>query len=212
MLAYRNATTIEHGRDIRKALLCSPPAPFVPGEFALLRAPLIMLTGDPRPGEEFTVTVPPSTILEICEIWPEVIAFTAGGEPLRGDRPAFPEREVTIDAWRIRVRADGEDHLTAISRAPEQRSNLLVRLAAAGRFDDRTRLRAELADLRNVYASTTHVAQGMTLGTVFIDLEDIVTATRMTALDKLRLIYTAVTRARDAIVVLREPTMTDLGL
>jgi ATP-dependent exoDNAse (exonuclease V) beta subunit len=47
---------------------------------------------------------------------------------------------------------------------------------------------------------------------VFIDLEDIVTATRMTALDKLRLIYTAVTRARDAIVVLREPTMTDLGL
>jgi hypothetical protein len=54
-----------------------------------------------------------------------------------------------------------------------------------------------LADLRSVYSSTTQVAQSMTLGTVFIDLTDIAAA-RATTLDRLRLAYTAVTRARGA--------------
>ncbi len=80
------------------------------------------------------------------------LPFTVGGDPLREDRPAFPERTVTIDAWRIRVRADGEEHLTAISRAPSSAAICWCAWHTAGRYDDRTRLRAVLADLRNVYA------------------------------------------------------------
>jgi hypothetical protein len=176
--------TWRYGADI--------PTPFMPGENALFRAPVIIddsvLFGNNE--EAKVLAIERATFTYEVEEANEVSRWTA-----------------SIPSWKITLR-DGEGHEKAVHMNADEREFQKV-VARIKEETAQSRLRwkhlhefqQSLAQLQSVYCLTVHRSQGSTFQTAFVDLPDIRRRERTNLLEAQQMLYVAVTRPSQRLIV-----------
>lgn len=185
-LAWTNARVAEVNSKVRRWRYGSDMSmPFMPGEMALVRAPII---------QDDTIlfnTNEESQVLEISESTYEHTFREGGG---------VKSWVATIPSWKIKMtRADGMEtsvHMPsndkvynqAIARIIDEASSLPERWSHLHRF------KSSMAKLQSIYALTVHNSQGSTMKNVFVDIGDIRRRASTNVLECQQLMYVAATR------------------
>lgn len=192
ILAWRNETVQAYNRDLHQRLHPGAQEPFCPGERVLLHT-----QHETRQGFRLHTSAE-GVIIDIE----------------RGDNPRWPQ----IPAWQVQVRMDNGTVANEFYPVnPQQLINLIAdawkqwREAKLAKDElGRKRwssigwsLKDSFIPLRLAYASTTHKAQGSTYHTAILDVPDLrgIKAHR----DFNKLLYTAVTRPSDQLILAMEP-------
>ena len=148
-LVWQNDKVERFNAKVRRWLGHDPAVPFVPGERALIRTPLIVR-------QEIVLT----TNEEVS-----VVAIEAGGH-------------LEIPTWETRVLTAGgtlvDIHIVRDWTAHKARLDMMAREAIGedASWEDFHAFKAEFIDARPLYALTTHNAQGSTFRHVFVEMAD----------------------------------------
>ncbi len=196
-LAYRNARVAEINDAIRAWRYGGQPeTPFVPGEWAMFRAPLI------REGNQLFATNEEAQVLEIKRgTFSFELKATDFHDAWAAEGPA----------WKITMRTRAGQKvvvdLPANERAVVEIENRIKDEASTARvrwrhFHD---FRASLAKLQAIYAMTVHCSQGSTFKRVFVDVDDIGWRMRDNPLEAKQMLYVAATRPTDALMLVNLP-------
>lgn len=172
----------------------SIPTPFMPGERAMFRNPLVI-------GESILFgNSEEATVLEIEK------------DTYRHSVPKTDRDDTwvaTIPAWRITmVRQDLTEHtvyaprdeqayLQAIARITDEASGSRRRWAHLHAF------KASMADLQPIYALTIHKSQGSTFTHAFVDVDDVIWRAGENLLEVQQLLYVAATRPTNTLVLVK---------
>ena len=168
------------------------PTPFMPGERAMFREPLV------REGAILFATNE------------EVLVLKVEPGEYRHRFPAtatLPEWQASLATWKVTMlSADNDEREAHMVRDWMGHEAILERLrdeaeAARLRWVHMREFRQSLAAMRPLYAMTVHNAQGSTLRNVFIDLPDIAQCADKSLLECQQLLYTAVTRPTHAAIL-----------
>jgi exodeoxyribonuclease-5 len=199
VLAYTNAAVLRYNRRIRTAVVGRTETPFVVGEVVLTRSPIGWLDN----AGELQIEVPVNAELRLVEITPEAHVLKLGGPDFHRHTASRPIETIPVRTYRLMLLdAQGAAHTCRIPMKPGARELLLERCAAGRRWSDQRRVLAAFPDLRHVYASTVHTAQGATYDVAFIDVDDIARERHPgDLLLRLQLLYVAASRPRHALVL-----------
>ena len=168
------------------------PTPFMPGESALFRQPLIlentMLFANNQ--EAKVIAIKRGTFIHEIEEAHGVSKWTA-----------------SVPSWELCLRdADGNEktaHMVAdnngfqkvIARITDEAADSRLRWKHLHEF------KQSLVQLQSIYALTVHKSQGSTIGSVFVDLPDIRRREETNLLEAQQMLYVAVTRPSKRLIV-----------
>ena len=169
------------------------PHPFMPGERALVRGPIM------RDGAILFATNEEAEVVEIEE----------GG--FEYQMPSHDDTEgwmVDLPAWKILLRKDDGNEFTVHMARNERALNRVIdRIkdeASSGckyRWGDLHEFKSSLANLQSIYALTVHNSQGSTFKNVFADVGDIRRRVSQNLLEAQQLFYVAATRPTHALML-----------
>ena len=177
-LVWRNDKVDWFNARVRRWLGHDPAVPFVPGERALIRTPLIV-------NKEIVL----ATNEEV-----EVVSIAAGAH-------------LEIPTWETRVLSAGRDvidiHIVRDWVAHKVRLDMLAREAIGddASWEDFHAFKAEFVDARPLYALTTHNAQGSTFRHVFIDMAEFRDWIKRSPEEGKKGLYVAITRASHTVTL-----------
>jgi energy-coupling factor transporter ATP-binding protein EcfA2 len=168
------------------------PTPFMPGENALFRAPVIV----------------EDSILFANNQEAKVLAIDRS--TLNHDikeATGVPKWTASIPTWLIRLRdndgtektvhmvADESGFQRAIARIKDETAEARIRWMHLHEFQQ------SFAKLQSIYSLTVHTSQGGTFGSVFVDLPDIRRREQTNLLEAQQMLYVAATRPSQRLVV-----------
>lgn len=123
-----------------------------------------------------------------------------------------PEKYLEIKDYKIYILEDEKHVKTKYNvYVPNNYNNIKAAMKKAARLKDWKMyfdLKDNFADLRSIYASTVHKAQGSTFRKVFIDLNDIGKNTKWYEIA--RLLYVAISRASEQVIIYGSPLKREL--
>lgn len=192
-LAWTNARVAEVNRKIRTWRYGERArVPFVPGEFALLRAPVI---------REKTILFNTNEEAEVLGIRRDVYSHRF---PEAGSNNGWAAE---VPSWRVTLlHSDGSEHdvhmsadLAAFNRVVAQVTDEAA--ASSDRWHHLHEFKGNLAQLSAVYALTVHNSQGSTFRNAFVDLADIRRRAVSNRLEFQQMLYVAATRPSHALIV-----------
>jgi exodeoxyribonuclease-5 len=193
-LAWTNRRVAEVNARIRRWRYGDNiPTPFMPGERALLRAPVFIdRECQFSTNEEATVvTIARSTFR---------YEFEAG--------IGVPQWTAEIPSWRIVLRRNDGAEIPMHMPSDERAFNDVVDRIKDEAADWRERwahlhdFKSALARLQSVYAMTIHTSQGSTFRNVFLDVSDVKKRQGSNLLETQQLLYTGATRPSHALMLL----------
>lgn len=179
-LAWTNARVADVNSKVRRWLYGDNiPTPFVPGERALLRAPVI---------------IDDEILLHTNE---EAVVMS-----IRGDKVSVLNGEAIIPSWHIVLKSD-EDIEIAVNSVRDGMiyDRVINQLVKEKDWRSYHEVREQFAQLQSIYAMTIHNSQGSTLRNVFVDVGEIRRWARSDLLESQRAAYVAVTRASHALIL-----------
>jgi energy-coupling factor transporter ATP-binding protein EcfA2 len=192
-LAWTNARVHQVNERIRRWRYGDDiPTPFMPGESALFRAPVIV---------DDAVVFTNNQEAKVLEI--ERSTFRHKLEEANG----LAKWTATIPTWLIRLRdTDGEEKTVQMAADEGEFQKVISRIrdeAAVSRIRwmHLHEFQQSVAKLQSIYSLTVHTAQGGTFGSVFLDLPDIRRRERTNLLEAQQMMYVAVTRPSQRLVV-----------
>ena len=168
------------------------PTPFMPGESALFKQPLI---------QEETMVFANNQEAKVVSI--ERGMFTHEVKEANG----VPSWKATVPSWEIVLKdADGEDrtvHMVADNREFQKAVARIKDEAAESRlrWKHLHDFQQSLAQLQSIYALTIHKSQGSTIANCFVDLPDIRRREESNLLEAQQMLYVAVTRPSKRLIV-----------
>jgi len=166
--------------------------PFVPGERALLRAPIV---------DDEQIIANTNEEAVVTEIEHDEYVWTV---EKRQDVPAWSQ---TIPTWKMTLRRDDETTFDAqMVRATHAYEAALNRIRAeadraGGRWLDLHVMKQFFARFQAVYARTVHTAQGETHKHTFLDVPDIRQRARDNPLETQQLCYVGATRPTTSLIL-----------
>lgn len=170
--------------------------PFMPGERALFRSPVMQ-------GE--TLLVANNEEADVLTIERDVFRMEI---PARDEAEGW---ETEIPSWRILVRRpDGTEQIVHMAEDEKAMNKVLDRLTheateCKARWGDRHALIGAMAKMQSIYALTVHTSQGSTFRNAFIDVPDIRRRVESDTLEAQKLFYTAITRPTHALMLIGAP-------
>lgn len=192
-LAWTNARVAEINETIRRWRYGDNiPTPFMPGESALFRQPLIL---------ENTLIFANNQEAKVVSI--QRSTFEHEIEEAHG----VPRWTASIPSWELCLRdsdgnektvhmvADNGEFQKAVERIKDEAAESRLRWKHLHEFQQ------ALAQLQSIYALTVHKSQGSTIGSVFIDLPDIRRREETNLLEAQQMLYVAVTRPSKRLIV-----------
>ncbi|MEJ0017514.1 MAG: AAA family ATPase [Acetobacteraceae bacterium] len=196
-VAWTNARVAEINTKVRHWLYGEDiPTPFMPGERALLRAPVV---------RDKTVVLATNQ---------EVVVVEIAADTHRGDFKAAGQIDGwswSLPTWRARLRdEDGleiEVHLVREQRPYNALIERIKREAALERmrWRDYHAFQNGLAFLQSIYAMTVHTAQGSTFKHCFLDVMDIRRRVQSNLLEAQQLLYTGASRPTHSLILAGVP-------
>jgi exodeoxyribonuclease-5 len=193
-LCWTNARVDQVNRKVRHWIYGDNiPTPFMPGERALIRSPIVQKkTILFNTNEEATVlSMEPDTFLHHFEAFGDLSRWIA-----------------TVPSWSVKLRKDdGTVHEVHMIRDDGAYNQIIARIAdeatdCRDRWADHHSFKSALARLQSVYAMTTHTSQGSTFKNCFVDIGDIRRRAASNLLETQQLLYVAVTRPTHALILL----------
>ncbi len=168
------------------------PTPFMPGESALFRQPLIL---------DNTLLFANNQEARVIGI--ERGTFTHEIEEAHG----VPKWTASVPSWELCLRdADGNEKSVHMVADNNEFQKVIARITDEA-ADSRLRwkhlheFKQSLAQLQSIYALTVHKSQGSTIGSVFVDLPDIRRREETNLLEAQQMLYVAVTRPSKRLIV-----------
>ena len=192
-IAWTNDRVAEINKIVRKWRYGDNiPTPFMRGERALVRKPII------HSGNQLFAT---NEEADVIDIGPDVFrhSFSRCGD--------LVEWTAQIPSWRVDLRnAAGEIktvHMIRDTHAMDAVVNQIKDEASIvrERWHDLHEFNSYIANLQSIYALTTHNSQGSTFSNVFIDVGDMKRRARSNLLEAQQLFYVAATRPTHALIL-----------
>jgi exodeoxyribonuclease-5 len=182
-LCYTNARVAEINTRIRRWIhgddAVRPGAPpFLPGEMALMRSPLVV---------EDAIQIATNEEVTVLDI--------AAGKHLM------------VGTWEMKVRTEaGQDHDIHLPRDINDYQIRLNEMRDACRgdsmlWDEFHEFTAQFIRAQSIYAMTLHASQGSTFKFTFLDIPNVRSKMAENPLEVRRLLYTGATRASDGLVL-----------
>jgi len=168
------------------------PTPFMPGESALFRAPVVI---------DESIIFANNQEARVVAI--ERSTFTHEVEEAEG----APRWTASLPSWRITLRDDEGGEKTVHMHADEREFQRVVERIKDEAAESRVRwkhlheFQQSLAQLQSVYCLTVHRSQGSTFQTTFLDLPDIRRREKTNLLEAQQMLYVAVTRPSQRLIV-----------
>ena len=192
-LAWTNARVAQINETIRRWRYGENiPTPFMPGESALFRQPLIL----------------EDTMLFANNQEAKVIAIKRGTFTHEvKEAHGVSKWTASVPSWELCLRdgdgnektvhmvADNSEFQKVIARIKDEAADSRLRWKHLHDFQQ------GLAQLQSIYALTVHKSQGSTIGSVFIDLPDIRRREETNLLEAQQMLYVAVTRPSKRLIV-----------
>lgn len=192
-LCWTNARVAEVNDKVRRWRYGDNiPTPFMAGERAMVRAPVI------RDG---TILFNTNEEAEVREIATGV--FEYGFDACEG----VEAWTGTVSSWRIVLRdGDGCDHTVHMVANERDWNRVIARVTdeateCQARWRHLHAFKSAMARLQSIYAMTVHTSQGSTFETVFMDVPDIRRRESSNLLETQQLFYVAATRPSHALVL-----------
>ena len=178
-LCYRNDRVAEVNAKVRRWIHGrTPETPFLPGELALIRSPLVR-------DDEILIATNQEVIVEDIE------AGECGG----------------VAVWEMRVRTEaGVVHDIRVPRDPQQYQIRLSQIAdeckgGMGDWEYFHEFKKQFIAAQSIYALTIHNSQGGTFRFAFLDIGDVRRRVRDNEPEAKKLLYTAATRPSDGLIL-----------
>lgn len=194
-LCWTNDQVARVNRRVRQWVYgCLTPTPFMPGERALVRSPVMDRDGQ----TPLLSTNEEATVLAI-----EAATFTHRIK----ETGLLSPWSATVPSWRVEMqRDDGEKIEIHIPRDDGAYKRVLARIADEAaedrsRWGDHHGFKQRMGSLQPIYACTVHTSQGSTFRNVFVDVSDIRRRASDNVLEAQQLFYVAATRPTHALVL-----------
>jgi exodeoxyribonuclease-5 len=162
------------------------PIPFMPGERALLRAPVIVQ-------EQILLNTNEEAI---------VVAIKESQKNIRvmdGEDLAW---RVDMPTWHLDLLSDsGAEVAVHMVRDDRAFKAVMEKLVDETRWRDYHRIKSSFGNLQSIYASTIHTAQGSTLRNVVLDVGEIRRWSRSALLESQQACYVGATRPTHALML-----------
>jgi exodeoxyribonuclease-5 len=168
------------------------PTPFMPGESALFRAPVVV---------DESIIFANNQEARVVAI--ERSTFTHEIEEADG----VPKWTASLRSWRITLRDDEGVEKAVHMHADEREFQRVVERIKDEAAESRLRwkhlheFQQSLAQLQSVYCLTVHRSQGSTFQTAFLDLPDIRRREKTNLLEAQQMLYVAATRPSQRLIV-----------
>jgi exodeoxyribonuclease-5 len=192
-LAWTNDRVDQINRKVRRWIYGdSIPTPFMPGERALVRSPIVKdRTILFNTNEEATVlSMEPDTFQHKFEAFGDLSRWVAD-----------------VPSWAVKLRKDdGDTHEVHMIRDNGAYNRIVARIAdeatdCRDRWGDHHSFKSALARLQSIYAMTVHTSQGSTFKNCFVDVGDIRRRVASNVLEAQQLLYVAATRPTHALIL-----------
>lgn len=192
-IAWTNNRVAEVNKVVRKWRYGDNiPTPFMRGERALVRKPII------HSGNQLFAT---NEEADVVEIWEDVFRH----QFIRcGDIGSWTAE---IPSWRVDLRNSAGEVKTAHAiRDPSALDAVVNRIKdeasiVRDRWNDLHEFNSSIANLQSIYALTTHNSQGSTFTNAFVDVADMKRRARSNLLEAQQLFYVAATRPTNALIL-----------
>lgn len=202
-LCYTNAQVANVNAKIRRWVYGETATPYVPGELAICRAPVM------RDGN---IAFSTNQEVRVHSIEAGVEHFTFPALPETGfNKQAIPQFDFDMHVWKMEL---GDEKVPCVIPRFDQQYKALLEslrqqaLRNSGRWFERFQLQEKIGTLQHHYAMTTHVSQGSTFGRVFLDMPDMMKMMNYQPPKALmQLCYVAVTRPTDAVGLIQPPRL-----
>jgi energy-coupling factor transporter ATP-binding protein EcfA2 len=192
-LCWTNQRVAEVNQKIRGWIYGTDiPTPLMPGERALIRAPIV---------QGKTILFATNEEATVVAIAPDAFRFEF---VTRGDVAGWV---AAVPSWLATLRADdGREHEVHAVRDDTVYAKVLARVAdeaaiARKRWSELHEFKAAMARLQSVYALTVHNSQGSTFRNVFVDVADIARRAETNVLETQQLFYVAATRPTHGLIL-----------
>jgi energy-coupling factor transporter ATP-binding protein EcfA2 len=168
------------------------PTPFMPGESALFRAPVVIDESIifANNQEARVVAIERSTFMHQIE-----------------EANGVPKWTASIPSWKITLRDDEGIEKSVQMHADDHEFQRVVERIKDEAAESRLRwkhlheFQQSLAQLQSVYCLTVHRSQGSTFQTAFLDLPDIRRREKTNLLEAQQMLYVAITRPSQRLIV-----------
>jgi hypothetical protein len=192
-LAWTNSR-VHHVNELVRAWRygANIPTPFMPGESALFRAPVVV---------DESIIFANNQEARVVAI--ERSTFTHEIEEAEG----VPKWTASLRSWRITLRDDEGVEKAVHMHADEREFQRVVERIKDEAAESRLRwkhlheFQQSLAQLQSVYCLTVHRSQGSTFQTAFLDLPDIRRREKTNLLEAQQMLYVAATRPSQRLIV-----------
>ncbi|MFH5927130.1 ATP-dependent DNA helicase [Roseomonas xinghualingensis] len=192
-LAWTNARVADVNRMVRRWRYGDNiPTPFMPGERAMFRGPVVV---------DGTIQFSTNEEADVATI--ERAAFQFEVEPCGGVDGWVAE----VPSWAVTLRrADGSEKTVHMPSDDRAFNNVIARITdeaadCRGRWKHLHDFKASMAKLQSIYAMTVHTSQGSTFRNAFVDLPDIRRRADSNILETQQMLYVAATRPTHALVL-----------
>jgi exodeoxyribonuclease-5 len=169
------------------------PTPFMPGERALVRAPVIL---------QDTILFNTNDEGRVIDIAPASFEFDFAS------CDGVPGWTAEVPSWRVTLRRedDGAEHAVHMPADDRAYNRVLARITdeageASYRWKHLHEFKSSMARLQSIYAMTVHTSQGSTFANAFVDLPDIRRRAQSNVLETQQMLYVAATRPSHALVL-----------
>jgi exodeoxyribonuclease V len=168
------------------------PTPFMPGESALFRAPVVI---------EDSIVFATNQEAKVLAIDKSTLSHDIK------ESTGVPKWTASIPTWLVRLRdtdgsektvhmvAEDSEFQKATARIKDEAAEARIRWMHLHEFQQ------SFAKLQSIYSLTVHTSQGGTFGSVFIDLPDIRRREQTNLLEAQQMLYVAATRPSKRLVV-----------
>lgn len=201
-ICYTNARVDQVNRKVRSWIYGWTETPFVTGERAICRTPILGADGRP------VLTV--NQEAAVSSVTASELQFDFPLHPANGTNKEVAQWSVTLPTWRVVFTEQSENVFCEIARDARQFDAIIRRAIAEAKVNrsrwwDFYQAKERLARLQHVYAMTAHTSQGSTFGHCFIDVADIRKKEIQSPRECQQLAYVALTRASQAAVIIGAP-------
>lgn len=192
-LAWTNARVAEVNQRVRQWRYGERArVPFVPGEFALIRSPVII---------HRQIVFNTNEEAEVVGIQRDTLRHYV--EPTAHSTGWWAE----VPSWRVLLARPDASEVPVHLCADTKTYNAIVAKITDEAAEDRARwkhlhdFKGALANLQSIYAMTVHTSQGSTFRNAFVDLSDIRRRAKTNVLETQQMLYVAATRPSHALML-----------
>jgi hypothetical protein len=203
-ICYTNARVAQVNAKVRSWIYGQTETPFVRGEHAICRTPILDAAGRLAFAVNEEVTVAKVTASELKFEFPEHAPRTEKEKHL-------DEWNITLPTWCVEFFHEQKGNIDCeIARYASQYDGLMRRIIAEAktnrsRWWDKHQAEEQVSVLQHVYAMTAHTSQGSTFANCFIDVADIRKKEIRSPKECQQLAYVALTRASQAAIIIGAP-------